>query len=190
MFLKKKFLHFFTKKNVFEIDTSAVLRECLGIRGYNRDEGSMRVSEPSLPYCYSFSWHCSKHGFTALPACDHTPVFLLVIGRMFVLFYSTLLCAAYHWFMISLSSFQDLGAIKSCVNCPALNTWKTASRQSSDPLWYCPSSLSQVFEIFGAHADSTVQLVCGDTGKGGSPSSSWCGNGASLWDVQFALKPD
>lgn len=63
-------------------------------------------------------------------------------------------------------SHQDLGAINACSNCPALSTWKTALRQTSDPLWYRPTTLSQVFEIFSAHVDAVVQLVCGDTGKG------------------------
>ena len=33
-------------------------------------------------------------------------------------------------------------------------------------LWYRPSDLSEVFEIFQTHSDMNVKLIAGDTGKG------------------------
>ena len=37
---------------------------------------------------------------------------------------------------------------------------------ATEPLWYSPSSLRDVFAIVSAHPDAAVKLVAGNTGRG------------------------
>jgi len=37
---------------------------------------------------------------------------------------------------------------------------------ATEPLWYSPSSLRDVFAIVSAHPDAVVKLVAGNTGRG------------------------
>ena len=39
-------------------------------------------------------------------------------------------------------------------------------RSSDDPLWYQPTTVSDVFSTMKAHSDVNVKVICGDTGKG------------------------
>lgn len=38
--------------------------------------------------------------------------------------------------------------------------------QESSPLWYAPTSMADLWSVFSTHADSSIRLVAGDTGRG------------------------
>lgn len=44
--------------------------------------------------------------------------------------------------------------------------WITHPCSDGDSMWYQPTKLSEVFDIFEAQKQSKIQLVCGNTGKG------------------------
>ena len=63
---------------------------------------------------------------------------------------------------------QDLAAKcckKECSK-PLLCSAASYSRVSSDPVWYQPNELTQVFDIFSAHPSEKVKLIAGNTGRG------------------------
>ena len=46
--------------------------------------------------------------------------------------------------------------------------WVTPCRNHDDPVWYSPTSLANVFEIFQTFEFQKLKLVCGNTGTGES----------------------
>lgn len=63
---------------------------------------------------------------------------------------------------------QDLGS-KLCPHTGEICSGREVCRgtlSASDPLWYSPSSLRDVFEIVSAHPNAAVKLVAGNTGRG------------------------
>lgn len=52
-----------------------------------------------------------------------------------------------------------------CSTCPRLQ-WVALPHNVGDPIWYHPTKLSDVFDIYHTNTNSIIKLICGDTGKG------------------------
>ena len=66
-----------------------------------------------------------------------------------------------------LTTFQDLAAKCCKKDCSKPVLCSAAySRDISDPVWYQPNELSQVFDIISTHPNENVKLIAGNTGRG------------------------
>lgn len=52
-----------------------------------------------------------------------------------------------------------------CMQCPRKGI-TTSVHQSGGVLWYCPTSLADLYVLMSKHTDDKIRLVAGNTGKG------------------------
>ena len=52
-----------------------------------------------------------------------------------------------------------------CAQCPRKRS-ATSGHQGGGVLWYCPTSLADLYALMSKHTEDKIRLVAGNTGKG------------------------